>query len=258
MIRQSLLRPGSVARGAALPVAATAVLIGLSGARYLVFHTIAEAFAVGVGLSLFFVSAPLARAGAQPEAALLGAGYFWVALLDLLHLLTYEGMELHPEGGADMSAQLWLAGRVLEALVLVLLPLRLARPARGNIAFFGLGALAVAAWLAVSEGVFPTAYVPGQGLTAFKIVGEYVVIGLLIAALALLRARRDLLEPGTVALLTLSILCTIAAELLFTAYLEIDGAIIAAGHILKFWSYWFILRALLQPQGARTRRWAGD
>lgn len=249
MIRQNIFGPAaSVARGALLPGAVTAVLVALSGAHYLVFHTVAEGFAIGVGLSLFFIAAPLARAGGSPEAALLGVGYFWVALLDLMHTLTYDGMDLHPAGGANMAAQLWLVGRMLEAVVLLLLPLRLRRPAPGSAAFFCFGAAATGAWFAIAEGLFPTAYVDGKGLTPFKIAAEYIVVGVLLAALALLWRRARAMEPATLRLLSASILFTVAAELLFTVYVEIDGTIIAAGHILKFWSYWFILRALVQPR----------
>ncbi|GAA0592836.1 MASE3 domain-containing protein [Caenispirillum bisanense] len=236
----------SLARGTLVPAAASALLAGMLLFGYLPFHIAAELFCVCVGLSLFFVSAALSRLSPTPVLSYVGAGYFWVALLDLMHMLLYQGMNLHPLGGANASTQFWLAGRVVEALVLVTLPLLLDRRAAGQWAFGIYGALAIASYGLIVEGRFPTAYVDGAGLTPFKIGTEYAVIVLLAGGLVLLRRIRHRLDDEVVRPLVASILCTMAAELMFTLYVDVFGIVNAAGHILKFWSYWFILQALLR------------
>lgn len=249
MTRETILRPsGSSARGALVPVAATAVLALLYAVDFLAFHTVAELFAVCVGASLFFVTMPLARVDAQPAAVHLGAGYLWVALVDLLHVLLYQGMDLHPHGGANAGAQFWLAGRLIEALVLLTLPLArpMARPVARAVPFTAFGILALAGYAAVELRVMPEAYVPGSGLTTFKVATEYLIIAMLAVTLVLLRRHRARLGEELYGPLMASVGLTIAAELLFTLYVAVDGPVNAVGHILKVWSYWFILRALLQ------------
>lgn len=245
-IRAAVAPLCAIARGTVLPVVASASLAAMLLLGYLPFHVAAELFCVCVGLSLFFVSAALSRLSPTPVLSYVGAGYFWVALLDLLHMLLYQGMNLHPLGGANASAQFWLAGRGVEALVLVSLPLLLDRRDAGRWAFGIYGGLSVAAYGMIVEGWFPTAYVEGSGLTPFKVGVEYGVIALLGGALLLLRRVRHRLEAEVGKPLAASILCTMAAELMFTLYVDVYGIVNAAGHILKFWSYWFILQALLR------------
>ncbi|SOD89628.1 MASE3 domain-containing protein [Caenispirillum bisanense] len=253
MSRETILRPTvTIARGAVLPAAAAAVLAVVYSVDFLAFHTVAELFAVCVGASLFFVTMPLARVDVEPAAVHLGAGYLWVALLDLLHVLFFEGMNLHPHGGANAGAQLWVMGRLIEALLLLTLPLAVAakRPAGRAMPFAAFGALALAGYAAVEQQVMPDAYVAGSGLTAFKVGAEYVIITVLAVTLLLLRRHRRRLGEELYGPLVASVGLTIAAEVLFTLYVVVDGPLNAVGHILKVWSYWFILRALLQRRHA--------
>lgn len=215
---------------------------------FLLFHTLAELFAIGVGLSLFFVAAWLPRSGGSPALGYVGAGYFWVALIDLMHTVTYEGMNIHPRGGADVATQFWLVGRWLEAVLLVSLPLLLEKPPPSNAAFVAFGGAAGAFYVTIMDGAFPTAYVPGEGLTPFKIYGEYAVVVVLGVALWLLWRRREALEPPVARMMMGSIVCTMMAELLFTSYVGVYDLANALGHVLKFGSYWLILMALLRRQ----------
>lgn len=235
-------------RSAMLFLGLVAVLGLCLAVDFLLFHTLAELFAVSVGLSLFFIAAWQPPSDGTPALGYVGAGYFWVALIDLMHTVTYEGMNIHPHGGADVATQFWLAGRCLEALLLVSLPLLLTRPPPSNAAFVLFGTIAGAFYITILDETFPTAYVAGEGLTAFKVMCEYTVIGVLGIAAGLLWRRREALEPCVARMMMGSIACTMVAELLFTSYVGVYDPVNALGHVLKFGSYWLILMALLRRQ----------
>lgn len=227
-------------------LAGQAVLAGLMAVDFLVFHTLAELFAVAVGLSLFFVSATVRGGRAAIVLKYLGAGYFWVALLDLMHTVTYEGMGLHPLGGANTAVQFWLSGRLIETLLLLTMPLILARGRAASWAFMLYGAAAAGLYWAIDQGRFPLGYVVGEGLTPFKIQAEAILVATLAAALGLTRATRRHLDRPVYLLVQASIAMTMGAELLFTTYIGVTDLSNGVGHLLKVASYWCILLALLR------------
>jgi len=113
----------------------------------------------------------------------MGAGYFWVASIDIVHIIAYPGMNLILEGTTNLSAQIWLAARFLEAGILLTGALVYFKSDRGYAQFFGIGILSIAITALVLSGYFPTAYVEGVGLTQFKIQSEHLIIVALTAAL---------------------------------------------------------------------------
>jgi hypothetical protein len=120
----------------------------------------------------------------------------WCAALDLIHMVSYKGMDLLPQADANMPTQFWIAARFIQAVALLSSPLFLRRAARIKSLHFGYGlaALGAAAW--IFSGYFPVMFVEGQGLTPFKIYAEYVIIAMLLAAGVLYWRNRRLMLPS--------------------------------------------------------------
>ena len=76
-----------------------------------------------VAFGLFTISWNVRHAMENAFVALIGTAYFFVAGLDLLHLLSYPGMNLLPGIDAGRNGQLWLAARLLQSSALVAAPL---------------------------------------------------------------------------------------------------------------------------------------
>jgi PAS domain S-box-containing protein len=237
--------PGDAVRGAAVagwatPLALVLVLLVANSYNHALFHTLAELFAVMVALLVAVVGWQAFPFSRNDFLLYLAAGYFWVGALDLAHALTYEGIRVVPFESADASIQFWVGTRYLEAFILLTAPLALVRPAPWRTTFAVLGGFAAILAFAIAVGRFPTAYVPGVGLTPFKVVSEYVIVGLLCAALAHVWYRRAALDGRLVRLMAWSIVFTMAAELLLTLYVAFGELPTVIAHILKFVSYWFI------------------
>lgn len=229
----------------ALPTALGLFLVVIAQINYLTFHTLAELFAIMVSLVMFALAWSTFQFSRNTFLLFLACGYLWIGALDLLHALVFRGMNLIVHDDGDISAQLWIGTRFMEALLLLLAPVSLAHKPNKNFLVLAFGAIAALLAASILSGNFPTAYVHGTGLTAFKINSEYAIIAILILALTSLFKFGHALSIAERTLIATSILFTICAELAFTFYFSVFGPANMAGHIFKIYSYWLIFHAIV-------------
>jgi signal transduction histidine kinase len=94
--------------------------------------------------------------------------------------------------------------------------------------------------------VFPAAYIEGVGLTPFKIVSEYVIAGIFLAAAYGLYRNRGQFEPGVARALIWSLVIAAGAELLFTTYVGVYDLPNRLGHFLTIVSYYLVYIAIVK------------
>ncbi len=234
------------ARWLAVAAAWLLVFIGLHlsvGYSYNLFHGLAETFSVVVACGIFMVAWNTRDFNRASYLLLLGVAYLLVAGLDLLHTLAYPGMGVFHHARADLTTQLWIAARSLEALSLLaaaLLGLRRLRPWLLMAAYLAVTALVL---VIIFSGRFPVCYTTAGGLTPFKIYSEYAICLLLAAAGVVFWKRAEMFDRSVLRLILASIACTIASELCFSAYASPQGLANQAGHYLKILSFYLIYRA---------------
>lgn len=233
-------------QGWLVPLLMVAVLVVVSRSNFLLFHTLAELFAVMVAVVLAMVAWYTYGFSRNHFLMYLGTGYLWIGVLDLMHTLSFSGMGVLALDGGNASIQFWIVTRYLEALLLLSAPLFFSyrTPKRALQLIFG-GISAVVIYLVQQEHL-PAMFVEGVGLTPAKIVSEYLIVGLLLIAIIVVTRYRLLLDRGIYRLMVASIGCTIAAELSFTLYIELFSLPILVGHIFKFLSYWLIFLAVVR------------
>lgn len=231
---------------AAACVAVSVALGALSQIDYVAFHLIAEVAVVVVLATMFTLAWRTQRLSSNGYLTLWGIAALPVALVTVLHALTYRGMPAFPGHTPDMPTQLWLIARYLTVAAFLIAPAFVARRlAHPGVALASFGAAAAALVALLLLGVFPTAFVEGSGLTAFKITSEYVIIVGFALALALLWKRRAKLARGVFDLLVGSIASSIVAELLFTTYSDVYGITNALGHLAYLLSFYLLYLALV-------------
>ena len=176
----------------------------------------------------------------------LGIAFLFIAILDLLHTLAYKGMDIFSGYGANLPTQLWIAARYVQALSLLLAPVFLTRrlSAAGALSAYGLLLALILAGV-FSRHFFPDCYVEGVGLTPFKIISEYVICGILLAAIGLYLKMKSRFHPSVLRLLIISISLTIAAELSFTLYVGVYDHANLLGHFFKLAAFYMIYRAII-------------
>ena len=225
-----------------------AVLAGLCLTRtcnYLLFHTVVEIFTVVVAWSIFLLAWNTRRLLDNHYLLLVGIASLFVGSLDLLHALAYKGMGVFPDRNADLPTQLWIAGRYLQSVSLLVAPLYLRKRFnyKAGLCVFPILTSLLAG--AILLGYFPRCYIEASGLTAFKIASEYTVILTFLAGLLFLYRRRAAFEDGIFRLLATSLVLIMAAELAFTLYVDVFGAFNMIGHLLRFAAFCLIYRAIL-------------
>lgn len=204
--------------------------------HYLLFHTMAELFAIVVSLSIFILTWTSSRYLVNGYLIVLGGAYGAIGLIDIFHTLTFQGMNLFPGVSTNYPTQFWLTARYLEAIALLLAPLLIARRPRFGLVSMGFAVAALAACTAVMLQWFPATFVDGVGLTPFKVASEYVIIAMMVVAFVLLYRCRRQFEERTFLLLAGSLWLAVATEVCFTRYAGFYDFTNALGHYLRFLS----------------------
>jgi len=241
---------GPLRKAAALLVAmaAIAILSAFSGEQFLLFHTLVEVASIAVAWAVFLLLWNARRDVGEEAYIVLGLALLGSGVLDLLHAVTFKGMiHLTTDEPADTPTQFWVAARAVETLGLLALPLLLGRRGVVPWAAAAVAALTTAAihTILVSSR-FPTCFVEGEGLTAFKVASEFVMVGMMVLASALLYRRRKRLSAPVHRLLQLALAASIAAELVFTLYNDVHGITVAVGHYFRIAARLAIYLALVQ------------
>lgn len=236
-------------RWLAYTLGASVSAAGLILVRYLLgypaFHLLAELFAVVVAMSAFTVAWNTRHYIENGYLLVLGISYVTIAVVDLLHAISYSGVSVIPNATTDLPTQLWLAARYLQAVAVLLAPLFVTRRTRPTMILWTFTAAATALVAACFLGLLPHAFIEGSGLTPFKVGSEYVIsIALLGGLVLLVRARRHF-DSAVFRLLAFSIVTSIVAELAFTLYAEPFGAWNLAGHLVRIAAYFAVYRALV-------------
>lgn len=233
------------------PLGLSIFLIAIAQFNYLVFHTLAELFAIIVSFILFALAWHAHPFSRDRFLMYLACGFFWIGALDLAHTLTFKGMGLLPVNEANTATQIWVGTRYLQALLLLTTPLAMRWNFDRMIAFLVFGFIASVTIMLIGTGRFPDAFVDGAGLTAFKIVSEYIIMAMLAAALALLWKHRGAIAAEAAPLLMISTAFAIGTELAFTFYVDVYGLSNLVGHILKLFSFWAIFLAVVSAKLVR-------
>lgn len=241
--------------------AAAAAILGslwiTSHSNFLLFHTLAEMFSVLVSAGIFVITWNTRRLPASRYFLFIGIAHLCVAGMDILHTLAFKGMGVFADS-ADMATQLWIAARYLQSISFLVAPIFISRrlPARATLTIYI--AITAALIAAIFGGVFPTCYREGIGLTPFKIVSEYLIALIFIAAFVVLRIKRDAFDRHFVNLLSAALLLMVLAELAFTFYIDVYDISNLMGHLFKVLAVFLVYKgtveiSLTRPYGLLFR-----
>ena len=243
--------PFTLTRAVVLPVLLTAVLVVIRWHfGLLAFHTFAELFSIIVGILMFVVAWHTHQFTRNYFLLFLGIGYFNIAILDAFHMLTMYGLSIFPNESMQTTVHLWLYARLVESIVLLSAPLFLVRQFNPKL-FFNVGVLLTSLLVFLAFEFETPILLTAHGLTPIKITAEYLVVSiLLVAAMVYWQNKVRLTYPVNVYLLS-TIVLTIAAELSFTLYVNVNGMAFVVGHILKFISFWLAYQVIIQTMLTR-------
>jgi len=221
-------------------------------AHYVPLHTLLETFSIVVAVMVFAMAWNTHTKKLSPSIVLLGVMFLGVGLLDFSHMLSYEGMpDYVTPSGAEKAINFWLMARALAAAALLVVAVVPWHSSVSTVKLFVMMAvvllvLAISHWLILWHPErLPRTFIPGQGLTAFKIYSEYAIIAVnLVAAAALWWRMREAQFFNAVTLF--GAVCVMAmGEIFFTLYADVTDIYNLLGHVYKVIAYVLIYRAII-------------
>ena len=213
---------------------------------FLLFHTVVELFSILIAFCIFVIVWNSEQFLGNSYLRFLGIAYLFVGIIDLLHTLAYKGMGVFIGYDANLPTQLWICGRYVQSLSLLIAPFCLGRKPKMPHLLAGYGAATFLMLWAIFGGVFPDCFIEGVGLTPFKKMSEYIISLILLASLVLLTRKQKEFERDVLQFLLLSILLTIGSELAFTFYISVYGFSNLIGHFFKIAAFYLVYKALVE------------
>ena len=229
-----------------LPVALATLLMVLSFQNFLLFHTLAELFAILIAIIMFAIAWQTYRFSHDEFLMYLSCGFFWIAIIDLLHALAYPGLNILTVTGTNTAVQYWIIARFFQAILLLSAPLFFVRRMPRQVYFGVFGTLTLITIFVVSSNMLPVLFVEGQGLTPLKIYAEYTIIALLTGALLHMAVKRKKIDRLSYIALSVAIVFTMVSELAFTYYVSVYGLSNMVGHIFKFAAFWTVFALIIR------------
>ena len=212
---------------------------------YLLFHTLIEISCIFVTLSVFFLAWNSRRLLDNHAFLFLAISFLSSGALELFHTLAYKGFGIFPGYDANLPTQLWVAFRYVFSLSFLAAPVFSSRKLNAAATLTAYAVITAVLFAAIFSGNFPDCFIEGQGLTPFKIVSEYLIIAILLAAIGMLVRKRAHFDPHILRTLIGSIVSAIAAEAAFTQYLSVYGPANLVGHLFLFLSAFLIYNAVV-------------
>ncbi len=218
---------------------------------FMPIHTLLEMGAVVIAVLVFAAGWNAYSRSLPRHAMILACGFLGVAMLDFAHAMSFGGMpQFITVGNPQRTVNFWLAARLLAASVLlavaVLPPEKPATPSsRYRWLAAVLAVVGVFYWVCLFHPQWlPHTYLPGKGMTPFKVGVEYFVAGMnVVAAGALWWRMRHPLRFNAAALF--GTVCAMAlSEICFTLYATMSDIYNITGHVYKVVSYLFLYRAV--------------
>lgn len=231
------------------------VIVGLfitERVNYLLFHSLAELFSIIIAITLFLIMWNSKKYMVNKVLVFISSGYLFIAIIDLLHTLSYQGMSIFKDYGFYAN-QLWVAARYMESITLLIafaLPDKVNQIMRrgGNIGIliiYFLTTVVLVASILIWK-IFPICFIANQGQTVFKIISEYIICLILAAAILFLWKNRRDFDEKIYTLLIGSMIFTILQELSFTLYTDNYGILNMMGHYFKIFSFYLMYRAIVK------------
>ncbi|MFO7797845.1 MAG: MASE3 domain-containing protein [Promethearchaeati archaeon] len=218
----------------------------ISAYNFLLFHVITELFSIVIAISIFIIGWNTRNFTESSFFIRYGIASFFIAFIDLLHTLSYEGMNIFVGYDANLPTQLWILARYMQSIsfIIALIPYKFEGNYTNLLICYAVVTLIML--FLIFYGYFPDCFISASGLTNFKIISEYIIILFLLISIVLLYKRRRDFTHEIFLLIIYSLIATIISEFAFTLYTHLYGISNIIGHIFKIISFYFIYLGIVR------------
>jgi hypothetical protein len=223
---------------------------------YLPFHIILELVSIIIAMQVSGIAWNAKKHKISGKIIFLSAVFFGVAILDMTHFLSYEGMaDFITPNSTDKAIYFWLCARFLSSVGLFIFALYTFAKIDSRKLHYLVFALIIVFvgllhWplIADSDTLHRLFFVQDNGLTSLKITLEYILIAInLLTAFTFYVKMQEKQEYHIVALF--AAVCMMAiSEFLLTLYSDITDFYNILGHVYKAIAYILFIEQFLSLQ----------
>ncbi len=219
--------------------------------HYLALHTFLELCSIIISTSIAIQSWIVFSYRQSNDRLLYFSGFSIIAVLDLLHLLTYNGMPgaIFIESSVNIATWFWVLARLTQALFIIFILYAKIKTVSLSKRYIYLQNTIIFLFVLMTimtyfQNELPLLVIEGQGTTVLKKWFEYFISFLLFLSISkLVRLYKSKGKPVTIDfILALSYL--LLSELIFTLYLSVYDSLNLLGHLYKIIGFGFFMRVL--------------
>ncbi len=219
--------------------------------NYYLFHSVAEIVSFSIAYAIFMFSINSHKITKFNFFIILGIGYMFVAIFDLLHTFTYNNLNNFLNEPYDIDIKFYIAARFIEVGTFLSASITLynkkIKPNFHIIISFVY--LIITIFLIMDilylEILMPNLFIEGIGLTKAKVYIEYMVILGLFISLLLIYKSRDM-SHAIFSFIILALILKILSEVFFTLYITPSDIFNIIGHLLKVSSTYLIYIGIVE------------
>jgi PAS domain S-box-containing protein len=218
--------------------------------NYLPLHMGIELLAIAISFTIFSLSWNLRDLKNNSFLTIWGVGFLTVALIDFAHTASFNGMpDFFTDNNPEKAINFWLMGRFLAAFMF----LRIAfgenvnwSKSKCNTYFFlAIPFVLFLYYVGIEyEEELPRTFIPGKGLTTFKVMCEYILVLLYSIATVIFLYKGWKGKNNSLLKVAAAAWIQGLAELFFTYYTDVTDVFNLLGHVYKALSYLLVYNAL--------------
>lgn len=226
-----------------------ALLIFFSFNNFYLFHSAAEIISCAIAYAIFLFSVNTFKISKNSFVNLLGIGYLFIAIIDLLHTFSYGNLVIFTNEPYDADTKFWIAARIIEMGTFLIASVSLYKkeykPNYYPIFFvYVLITVVLIIDILYKGSIVPVLIIDG-GITKVKIYAEFIIIFGFFISYLLIREYRNT-NHSIFSFLILSIMFKIMSEMFFTKYISLTDHFNLIGHLFKVCSYYLIYVGIIE------------
>lgn len=214
-----------------------------------IFHSSMELVCIIIAANLFLVVWCRYYSNSVKNQ-IIALGFLAIAIFDVLHTFYFNALGFLPKNYFDLSLRFWIVSRITEAILLLIITTNLSKIKINK--WIGLSgsliySIGISYIIFFHKNLFPILYT-SNGVTNIKILFEYCIIFILIAAAWNLKGKMSNKDTFTYKYIAITILLFISAEICFTTYKTFTDFVMAYGHVLKVTYYICLFKGIVKTE----------
>lgn len=216
--------------------------------NFILFHTMAELVSVIISFIMTSISLTTYWANTNRSIIFLGIAYGFIGTFNLIYIFAFNGIGIFADNTGNISTQLRIVARYMESISYLISFILWKKKISINVkkAFFIY--LLISIFLLASIlylKIFPHCIIAGNKATLFKLVSEYIIIGIFITGIIyLVKNYKDNIKRTHIFII-IFLAISVISEVFFSFYEQTD-TLVSYGLIFKLISYFFIYTAIVK------------